>query len=110
MYKIIDKKVIFQFLGEDMDLLPQMLEMIMTINLPELKSLPDLYENGQYEDVRIKVHKAKSTMGYLGALSVKELLQAMEKDIPTTFPDKYALLHKYIIIIEKELTDFIDEF
>ncbi|MDN3670918.1 hypothetical protein QWY93_16495 [Echinicola jeungdonensis] len=109
MYKVIDKEVIFQFLGEDRDLLPQMMEMILTINLPELKGLPELYENGLYEDVRIKVHKAKSTMGYLGALEVKQLLQSMEKDIPTTFPEKYDKLQGFIITIEKELNNLIGE-
>ncbi|QDH80658.1 Hpt domain-containing protein [Echinicola soli] len=107
MYELINKDVIFQFLGDDPELIRPMLEMVLNNNLTELEELDSLYQKGNYDEVRIKVHKAKSAMGYVGASSTKNLLQEIEKDVANTYPKNISALKAEIEIIKKEISDFL---
>ncbi|AGA79524.1 Hpt domain-containing protein [Echinicola vietnamensis] len=107
MYELINKDVIFQFLGDDPELIRPMLEMVMNNNLTELDELDSLFDEGNYEEVRIKVHKAKSAMGYVGASSTKKMLQEIEKDVPNIYPQNITALKADIEIIKREISDFL---
>ncbi len=109
MYKIISKAVIYDFLGDDPEMIPQMMEMILTGQLPDLKALESLYGEGKLDEVKTRCHRGKSTMGYLGAMEVKQHLQEMENDVQGAFPDKNQQLQVYIAQIEKEVKHFLKE-
>ncbi|AWW28942.1 hypothetical protein DN752_01670 [Echinicola strongylocentroti] len=109
MYDLINKDVIFQFLGDDPELIRPMLEMVLNNSLPELDQLDALYQKCDYEEVRIKVHKAKSAIGYVGATSTRKLLQEIEKDVPNVYPKNIHSLKQDIEIIKKEITHFLAE-
>ncbi|WP_229802455.1 Hpt domain-containing protein [Echinicola pacifica] len=83
--------------------------MILNNSLPELEQLDELYENGDYESVRIKVHKAKSAMGYVGAQQTRQLLLEIEKGVKEVYPEKNAQLKSELEIVRQEVQQFISE-
>ncbi|GGF26981.1 Hpt domain-containing protein [Echinicola rosea] len=109
MYELINKDVIFQFLGDDPELIRPMLEMMLNNSLTDLEDLDSLYQQGKYEEVRIKVHKGKSMMGYVGASSTKKMLQEIEKDVPNAYPRNINALKADIEILKNEISDFLKE-
>ncbi|GAB3658486.1 hypothetical protein GCM10028791_31470 [Echinicola sediminis] len=108
MYQLINKDAVFQFLGEDPDFIKPILEIVLNVNLNELKQLDALYEAEEYEEVKIKCHKAKSAMGYVGSSHTKKILQTIELDVINTYPELKDDLKKDVDLLEVELKHFLE--
>ncbi|UCS95884.1 hypothetical protein KZP23_18660 [Echinicola marina] len=109
MYKLINKDVIFQFLGDNPELIKPMMEMVLNNNILDLKNLDQFYDQKNYEEVKLKCHKAKSAMGYVGSSQTKKLLQSIELDVRENFPKHKAELKEHIAILETELKKLLGE-
>ncbi|WP_200979030.1 Hpt domain-containing protein [Echinicola sp. 20G] len=109
MYELINKDVIHQFLGDDPELIKPMLEMILHNNLPELNDLDKYFDEEQYDEVKIRCHKAKSAMGYVGSSHTQKILQEIEKDVKEVYPKKKNDLIKDIRLVEKELHQLLED-
>jgi len=109
MYELINKDVIYQFLGDDPELIRPMLELVLNNNLKELKNLDELFQSEEYEEVKIKCHKAKSAMGYVGSSHTKKILQAIEIDVKEAYPKMKTDLANDIVKLEEELKHFLEK-
>lgn len=86
-----------------------MLGLILAINIRELKNLGALYHAGDFERLRKTCHKSKPTMLYLGASSLKEDLEHLEKNFPQQFELLYPPFLEKIELLEQEIDDFLRE-
>ncbi|WP_246581600.1 Hpt domain-containing protein [Echinicola shivajiensis] len=109
MYKLINKDVIFQFLGDNPELIKPMMEMVLNNNILDLKDLDQFYDKGNFDEVKLKCHKAKSAMGYVGSSQTKKLLQSIEVDVKENYPNYKDELKEHITILEEELKQFLGE-
>jgi len=107
MYRHINVSSIYQYFGEDdTDMIKEMIHIILTTNLKDLKSLPTLFSNGDLLILTKLCHKAKPTMSYIGAHHSKKLLEKIERS-PTTSDTIITELAVQINEIEDELKHFL---
>lgn len=107
MYRHINISSIYQYFGEDdLDLIREMIQIILTTNLTDLKDLPLLFTKSDFLSISKRCHKAKPTMSYIGALDTKNLLHEIEIN-PSSSENEIARLVAEIIQIEAELNLFL---
>jgi len=109
MYTIIHKGTIFHYFGDESEMAVQMVEVILDSNLKDLKQLPELFQQEKHDEIKVRCHKGKSTMSYIGALQVRKLLEEIEQDPKTQYPPNREQLARDLEVVEEELHDFLNE-
>ncbi|MBS9525154.1 Hpt domain-containing protein [Litoribacter ruber] len=109
MYTIIHKGTIFHYFGEDDEMANQMVEVILNTNLKDLMELPELYEQKEWAKIKVRCHKGKSTMSYIGALQVRKMLEEIESDPETIYPQHRDQLMQDLQTVDEELRFFLNE-
>jgi HPt (histidine-containing phosphotransfer) domain-containing protein len=109
MYTLIHTGTIFHYFGDDSEMAVQMVEVILETNLKDLMELPALYDNQDFKTIRTRCHKGKSTMSYIGALQVRKILEEIEKEPETAYPQHRTQLHDDLEKVDEELRYFLKE-
>ncbi len=109
MYSLINPEVIFHFFDEDPQMVNEMVGIIISTNLQELKGMRGVFESGNFYQVKKKCHKSKPSMSYLGALKVRGTLEKIEENVEASFDKYYPHLMDELDLLEKELHDFLEE-
>ncbi|WP_143961402.1 Hpt domain-containing protein [Litoribacter populi] len=109
MYTIIHKGTIFHYFGEDDEMAQQMVEVILSTNLKDLMELPKLYDEKDWSTIKVRCHKGKSTMSYIGALQVRKMLEEIESDPEKIYPQHREQLTNTLQTVDDELHFFLNE-
>ena len=108
MYQLINEKTILQYFGnDDPVMLREMVQIIIDINLKELKNLNQSYLNADYSTIKKCCHKSKPSMSYIGALKTRKILEDIESDIENSH-ELYETLQSHLLVIEAELIKFMN--
>lgn len=108
MYKLIDEKTILQYFGDDdPQMLKEMVQIIIDINLKELKELNQFYPIADFQTIKKRCHKSKPSMSYIGALKTRKILEEIESDIENSH-QLNDTLQSHLVIIEDELIKFMN--
>jgi len=109
MYQLISEHSIYQYFGDDdPDMIKTMIQIILDTNIHDLKELTIFYEKNDFVTIKKRIHKAKPTMSYIGALSSKKLLESIEENIQDSIQLNEQLQFN-LIEIEKELREFLNK-
>jgi HPt (histidine-containing phosphotransfer) domain-containing protein len=109
MYQLISEKSIYQYFGDDdPDMIREMIEIILTTNIKDLKELESFYGIQDFATIKKRCHKAKPSMSYIGALSVRKTLEQMEEQLETSHALN-SVLQNQLGILENELTNFLSK-
>ncbi len=108
MYSLINPEVIFHFFDEDPQMVNEMVGIIISTNLQELRGLRGVFESGNFYQVKKKCHKSKPSMSYLGAIKVRSTLERIEENVEVSFEKYYPNLIEELDLLEKELGEFLD--
>jgi hypothetical protein len=109
MYQLISEQSIYQYFGDDdPDMVKTMIQIILDTNIPDLKELTDFYEKNDFVTIKKRIHKAKPTMSYIGALSTKKLMESIEENVQDSL-HLNKQLQSNLITIEKELREFLEK-
>lgn len=106
MYKHIDEERIFHFF-EDEEMINEMLGLILTTNITELKNMDAIYASGNFEKLKKTCHKSKPTMLYLGANELRGELEFLEKSIPEKFESLYPAFLLKLEELDLEIREFL---
>jgi hypothetical protein len=68
-----------------------------------------VFEAGDFKTIKMRCHKGKSTMSYIGALQVRKILEEIEKDPENAYPAHSKQLQKDLKKVEEELKLFLNE-
>lgn len=108
MYKLINEKSILQYFGDDdPEMLKLMVQIIIDVNITELKELDHFYQISDYQTIKKRCHKSKPSMSYIGAEKTRKILEEIETDLENSH-ELNTILQGQLLIIEDELTKFID--
>ncbi|WP_114751085.1 Hpt domain-containing protein [Pleomorphovibrio marinus] len=108
MYSLINPEVIFHFFDEDPQMVNEMVGIIISTNIQELRGLGGVFESGNFFQVKKKCHKSKPSMSYLGAIKVRGTLEKIEENVEASFERYYPHLLQELDLLEKELGLFLD--
>lgn len=104
---LISEEVIYrQFGSDDPEAIREIIQLIQTTHVKELKELGNLYSLGDWGTIKKKCHKAKPSMDYLGAFTITRTLEQIEFH-PENSESVNLQLQNQLIILESELTDFL---
>jgi hypothetical protein len=106
MYKQIKPDMIFHYFDQDIDLINEILELVVDLNIQDLKNLMPLYELGEVAAIKQKFHKSKPVFGFLGASGVNQHIETIEEDIQNRFP----IYHKELLVLLDELEEDLQAF
>jgi hypothetical protein len=107
MYQLINEKTILQYFGDDDPImLKEMVQIIIDINLKELKELNQFYLLADFQMIKKRCHKSKPSMSYIGALKTRKILEGIESDIENSH-ELNETLQSHLVIIEDELIKFM---
>lgn len=108
MYQLINEKTILQYFGDDdPEMLKEIVQIIIDINLKELKELTQLYPISDFQTIKKRCHKSKPCMSYIGALKTRKILEDIESDIENS-QALNETLQSHLVIIENELIRFMN--
>jgi len=108
MYQLIDEKIIIQYFGDDdPEMLKEMVQIIIDINIHELKGLDHFYKISDYHTIKKYCHKSKPSMSYIGAELTKKILEDIESNLENSH-QLNKTLQSHLVIIEDELTRFMN--
>ncbi|MEP0711313.1 Hpt domain-containing protein [Algoriphagus sp.] len=107
MYQYISEQSIYQYFGEDdPEMIKEMVEIILTTNIKDLKQLQNLHQQGEFTTIKKRCHKAKPSMNYIGALKTRKIIEDIESG-QEDFSELNTLLHIHLSNIETELHQFL---
>ena len=108
MYQLINEKTILQYFGDDDPvMLKEMVQIIIDINLKELKGLNQFFLVDDFKTIKKTCHKSKPSMSYIGALKTRKILEEMESDIENSH-ELNQTLQSQLLVIEEELIKFMN--
>lgn len=108
MYQLIDEKSILQYFGDDdPEMLKVMVQIIIDVNINELKELDHFYQISDYQSIKKRCHKSKPSMSYIGADKTRKILEEIESDLENSHKLNRTLQGQ-LIILEDELIKFMD--
>ncbi len=108
MYQLINEKTILQYFGDDDPvMLREMVQIIIDINLKELKELDQFYLISDFSTIKKRCHKSKPSMSYIGALKTRKILEDIESDIENSL-ELNETLQSQLLVIEAELIKFMN--
>jgi HPt (histidine-containing phosphotransfer) domain-containing protein len=109
MYQLISEKAIYQYFGDDdPEMVTEMITIILNTNLKDLKDMEGLYQQGDFATIKKRCHKAKPSMSYIGALTVRKTLEQIEENLENSH-SLHLTLQSQLNIVETELTDFLSK-
>jgi HPt (histidine-containing phosphotransfer) domain-containing protein len=107
MDQLISEELIYRQFGEDdQEMIREIIQLILSTNIKDLKELGVLYEIGDFHTIKHRCHKSKPSMSYLGAFAVKQTLEQIEADVEN-FHDSNVLLQLQLKTLEAELNNFL---
>ena len=77
---IVDLSYFREVVGDDNDMLIELLTMFLDQNPKEINDLKLMQELGSMDDVKKLAHKMKSSLGALGMISTVHVLSMIEKE------------------------------
>jgi len=108
MYQLIDENIIIQFFGDDdPEMLKEMVQIIIDINIQELKGLDHFYKISDYQTIKKRCHKSKPSMSYIGAELTKKIIEDIESNLENS-QQLNETLQSHLVIIEDELVRFMN--
>jgi HPt (histidine-containing phosphotransfer) domain-containing protein len=108
MYQLIDEKTIKEYFGEDDPvLLKEMIQIILDINIQELKELNHFYSISDFQTIKKRCHKSKPSMSYIGAESTRKILIEIETTLENSIQQN-EILQDHLLILEKELNHLLN--
>ena len=107
MYKQIKPDMIYHYFDQDTELIHEIIELVLELNVQDLKNLMPLYEEGQISIIKKKFHKSKPVFSLLGANNLNKSISALEYDIDDQFLEKYPFLLKNLNELEEDLNSFL---
>lgn len=107
MYKQIKPDMIYHYFDQDLDLIYEIIELVIDLNIQDLKNLMPLYDLGEITAIKQKFHKTKPVFGFLGATGINEHIEKIEADIPNLFPLYYNDLLQKLLELEDDLQSFL---
>lgn len=107
MYKQIKPDMIYHYFDEDIELIHEIIELVLELNVQDLKTLLPLYESGQFNVIKKKFHRSKPVFSLLGANLVNKNINALEKEITKNFPEIYPEFLKSLDELEQDLHSFL---
>ncbi|MDN3689980.1 Hpt domain-containing protein [Cyclobacterium jeungdonense] len=107
MYKQIKPDMIYHYFDQDLELIYEIIELVIDLNIQDLKNLMPLYDLGETTAIKQKFHKTKPVFGFLGATGINEHIEKIEADIPGLFPVYYQELLKKLFELEDDLHSFL---
>ncbi|MBY5950041.1 Hpt domain-containing protein [Algoriphagus sp. NF] len=109
MYQYISEASIYQYFGDDdPEMIRDMIQIILDTNVNDLQELPKFLENGDFETIKKRCHKAKPSMSYIGAMKTRKLLEKIEENLENS-KEEIDELHGHMDEIKRELLDFLKE-
>ncbi|MBD3629011.1 Hpt domain-containing protein [Cyclobacterium sp.] len=107
MYKQIKPDMIYHYFDQDIELIYEIIELVIDLNIQDLKNLMPLYDLGEIEAIKQKFHKSKPVFGFLGASGINGLIETIELDIRGQFPIYYDELLLILHELEDDLHSFL---
>lgn len=108
MYQLIDENIIIQFFGDDdPEMLKEMVQIIIDVNILELKGLDHFYKISDYQTIKKRCHKSKPSMSYIGAELTKKIIEDIESNLENS-QQLNETLQSHLVIIEDELVRFMN--
>ncbi|MFO7825403.1 MAG: Hpt domain-containing protein [Cyclobacterium sp.] len=107
MYKQIKPDMIYHYFDQDIELIYEIIELILELNLQDLKNLMPLYQLEEIPSIKQKFHKSKPVFGFLGASEINRLIETIEVDIKNQFPKYYDELLQLLHELEDDLQSFL---
>lgn len=107
MYKQIKPDMIYHYFDQDIDLIYEIIELVLDLNIQDLKNLNPLFELGEFKTIAKKFHKSKPVFSFLGAGHVNEAIETIEMDIENIFPLQYNNLLGQLTDLEEDLKIFL---
>lgn len=77
---LVDLSYFYEVVGDDSEMLIELLTMYLDQNPKEVADLKSMYELGSMDDVKRLAHKMKSSLGTLGLKSTVHVLSMIEKE------------------------------
>jgi HPt (histidine-containing phosphotransfer) domain-containing protein len=77
---LVDLSYFREVVGDDNDMLVELLTMFLDQNPREINDLKSMHEAGSMEDVKKLAHKMKSSLGTLGMKATVHVLSMIEKE------------------------------
>lgn len=108
MYQLIDVKSILQYFGDDdPEMLKVMVQIIIDVNINELKELDHFYKISDFQTIKKRCHKSKPSMSYIGANKTRKILEDIESDLENSHKLNRTLQDQ-LLILEDELNKFMN--
>lgn len=107
MYKQIKPDMIYHYFDQDIELIHEIIELVLELNVQDLKNLLPLYEAGQLSVIKKKFHRSKPILSLLGANRLNKKINALEKEITNNFPEIYPDFLKSLDELEQDLHFFL---
>jgi len=107
MYKQIKPDMIYHYFDQDIELIHEIIELVLELNVQDLKNLMPLYQEGEISQIKKKFHKSKPVFSLLGATNVNKNIVVLEHGLDEQFPEKYAAFLETLEELEQELHSFL---
>jgi hypothetical protein len=98
MYKQIKPDMIYYYFDQDTKLMHEIVELVLELNVQDLKNLMPLYKEGDVNLIKKKFHKSKPVFSLLGATNVNNSISAVEHNINDNFSEKY---HQFLVKLDE---------
>jgi len=107
MYKQIKPDMIYHYFDQDIELIHEIIELVLELNVQDLKNLMPLYQEGEISQIKKKFHKSKPVFSLLGASNVNKIIVILEHNIDEQFPEKYPSFLEILKELEQDLHSFL---
>jgi len=98
MYKQIKPDMIYYYFDQDIKLMHEIVELVLELNVQDLKNLMPLYKEGDVNLIKKKFHKSKPVFSLLGATNVNNSIAAVENNLNNNFSEKY---HQFLVNLDE---------
>lgn len=109
MYKQIKPDMIYYYFDQDIKLMHEIVELVLELNVQDLKNLMPLYKDGDVNLIKKKFHKSKPVFSLLGATNVNNSITAVEHNLNHNFSEKYNQLLVNLNELELDLQSFLKQ-
>ncbi|SHM70662.1 hypothetical protein SAMN04488057_10332 [Cyclobacterium lianum] len=99
--------MIYHYFDQDIELIYEIIELVIALNLQDLKQLMPLYELHEIAAIKQKFHRSKPVFGFLGATDINRLIETIETDVKRQFPRYYDELLQFLDELEEDLHIFL---
>jgi len=90
--------MIYYYFDQDTKLMHEIVELVLELNVQDLKNLMPLYKEGDVNLIKKKFHKSKPVFSLLGATNVNNSISAVVHNINDNFSEKY---HQFLVKLDE---------